>query len=674
MAKRKTPKSRRPRPAAQPTDDSPAALALPQAMARASTAYRRQSWAEAERLCGSVLDVRPDHLDALNLMGAVAAQTGRMSRAADFFARALAADPESAECCFNLGVVQTELGRLDDALASYDRAVGLQPDHADAHYNRGNVLGDLGRPDEALAAYDRAIRNRPDHPLAHYNRGLVLAHLGRPDEALASFDRAAEMWPDLAEVHNNRGNVLAKLDRFDEALAGYDRALKLDPDNAELYSNRATVLERLGHPEEALAGFDLAIGLDPGDAEIHNNRSTTLTSLRRFDEALAGCDRAIALRPDYAAAHSSRGIVLNRLNRLEEAQASHDRAVALDPGNVEFHSNRGNNLTALRRLDDALGAYRRAIELDPDYGPAHWNLSLLRLLTDDFERGWEGYEWRRKQDREASFARPPWTGKEPLAGRRILLRSEQGFGDTIQFCRYAKDVAALGAQVILEAPEPLRALLDSLEGISEIADKGKGPPEHDCQCPLLSLPRAFGTRLDTIPAGIPYLFSDPARVAAWRDMLGPKDRLRVGLAWSGNASQVNDHNRSIALRDLLPLLVGEVDWLSLHKEVRDGDRDLLASRTDLRHFGDKQEDFSDAAAIIELCDLVVSVDTSLAHLAGAMGKPVWILLPFVPDWRWMLDRDDSPWYPTARLFRQPGTGDWASVIDAVRKALTTRAS
>ena len=307
-------------------------------------------------------------------------------------------------------------------------------------------------------------------------------------------------------------------------------------------------------------------------------------------------------------------------------------------------------------------SFERAIHRRPDHAAAHWNLADCRLLLGDFERGWQEYEWRWKRDqreiKQREFPQPRWSGAEALAGRTILLHSELGLGDTLLFCRYAKEVAARGARVVLEVQPPLVTLLAGLAGVAQIVASGDPLPVFDCHCPLMSLPLAFRTHLGTVPADVPYVRSDPARVAQWRSRLGASAKPRVGLVWSGSVALRNDQ-RSMALADMLPLVDDRAEWVSLQKELRDADREDLASRAAIRHLGDELRDFSDTAALVDLMDLVVTVDTSVANLAGAMGKKVWILLPYNPhDWRWMLTREDSAWYPTARLFRQPAPGDW----------------
>jgi hypothetical protein len=380
----------------------------------------------------------------------------------------------------------------------------------------------------------------------------------------------------------------------------------------------------------------------PGDAAVLNNRGVTLHKLRRFEQALASYDLALASRPDYTEALVNRGVTLSDLMRFDEALASYDQAIALRP-------------------DDA---------------DAHFFKSLSSLVTGDFERGWIEYEWRRKAPSARitarQFSKPLWRGEEDIAGRTILLHSEQGFGDTIQFCRYVPLVAARGARVILEVEEPLCELMTSLAGATEVIAKGDPRPDFDWHCPLPSLPLAFKTRLETIPSDVPYLRVPKQALKQapehWDALLGSGRAPRIGLAWAGNAKHVRDIERSIRLRDLLPLLDIDARFVSLQKEVRDGDAQMLA-RCNVRRFGGKFGDFSDTAALISQLDLVISVDTAVAHLAGALGKPVWILLTHAPDWRWLLERDHSPWYPSARLFRQSETREWGSVTKRVRDAL-----
>ena len=364
--------------------------------------------------------------------------------------------------------------------------------------------------------------------------------------------------------------------------------------------------------------------------------------------------------------------MLTDAGRRDEALSSFDRALSLRPDYAEAFYNRGNALRDLHRHREAVASYRRAIAIRPDYASAHWNLADCHLLLGEFELGWQEYEWRWKlPDLENAWRvpQPVWLGDAPLQSRTVLLHSERGLGDTLLFCRYATEVAGLGARVILEVQPPLVRLLASLEGVAEVVATGDPLPAFDYHCPLMSLPLAFKTDLTNIPASVPYLRSDPARLARWQAALGPRARPRIGLVWSGSMALKND-KRSMTLAELLPLARDWGEWVSLQKEVGEKDASLLASHPEIRHVGEELRDFADTAALIELMDVVVTVDTSVANLAGAMGKAVWVMLPFNPhDWRWMLEREDSIWYPTARLFRQPAEHDWASVVRRVDEEL-----
>lgn len=377
------------------------------------------------------------------------------------------------------------------------------------------------------------------------------------------------------------------------------------------------------------------------------------------------------MRPNDAAVLNNRGVTLHKLRRLEEALASHDAALGIERDHVKALIDRGVALHDLKRFDEASASYDHAIALRHDDADAHFFKGLSSLVTGDFERGWIEYEWRRRAPAaritQRDFPQPLWLGDEGIAGKTILLHSEQGFGDTIQFCRYIALVAERGARVILEVEEPLCKLMRGVAGTIRVIAKGDPLPDLDFQCPLPSLPLAFRTRLQTIPSRTPYLRVPRPAQELWAALPG-KRSLKIGLAWAGNTKHARDRERSIRLRDLLPLLDTDATFVSLQKELRSGDIETLQS-CDVIQFGDELGDFSDTAALISQLDLVISVDTSVAHLAGALGKPIWILLTHTPDWRWLLDRDDSPWYPSARLFRQCEMREWGSVVMRVRDAL-----
>jgi tetratricopeptide (TPR) repeat protein len=538
----------------------------------------------------------------------------------------------------------------------------------------------------ARTLYDAILKSEPRNFDALFWLGVIAAQSKDLARAVEWLDKAIEIKPGNAAVHSNRGAVLAELRQWEAALASYDQAVALKPDYAVAYSNRGNVLLRLKRAAAALASFDRAIALKPDFAEAYCNRGNALKELNQYDAALASCDRAIAIRPDLAEAYCNRGIVQRELGQLDQALVSYNQAIAITAGYAEAYCNRGIVLQELRQLDAALNSYDQAISLRPDFAEAFYNRSVALLMRGDFERGWIDHEWRWKIEHGPSgmgiraFAEPPWLGEESIAGKTLLLYCEQGLGDTLQFCRYAKFVADLGARVVLEVQKPLASLLAGLDGVAQSVVQGEALPAFDYRCPLMSLPLAFKTTLSTVPARVPYLKPDANKVAAWSDRLGEKRRPRVGLVWSGgfrpNQPELWSVNqrRNIPLSALAGLKNPDIEFYSLQigQPAQSELAELISNDWDGPQLIDLTRllnDFSDTAALIENLDLVISVDTSTAHLAGALGKPAWILNRFDTCWRWLLDRTDSPWYPTVRLYRQESPGDWDGVVRSVVRDL-----
>jgi tetratricopeptide (TPR) repeat protein len=579
-------------------------------------------------------------------------------------------DPQVLEAIREQGLALHQAGRLDEAERCYDKVLKRNPKHFGALHLLGLIRMQTGRAEQAVELLKRAVRLNPNDPAAQGSLGAALSGTGCHEAALARYDRAIALQPGLAGVHYNRAVALQSLMRPAEALASLDAAIALDPGNAGAHHNRGSALVALGRPEDALASYDRAIALKPDHAEAFCNRGLALKLMHRTKEALASYDIAIALAPNHAPAHNNRGSALEVLGRPEEALASYDRAIALQPGYAEAFANRGLVLRILRRLDEALASYEAAIALDPGNVDAHLGKSFLLLLTGQFESGWREYEWRKATWGPVSPLEPAraWTGEGDLAGKRLLLQGEQGLGDTLQFARYVPLLVDRGIAVTLCVQTSLVSLLGaSLPGVSVIAE-GEPPPQFDWHCALMSLP--LGLAVTPPP---PLRLDASARRADWAARLGPKTRPRVGLAWSGNPNHFSDHNRSIEFDQLTPLLGEDVEWVAIQNGVRASDAEAFAASGRVAFFGEALGDFADTAALVEQMDLVICVDTSLAHLAAALGKPTWILLQYAPDWRWMLDCADSHWYPTVRLFRQPALGDWANVIADVRTALRSSA-
>ena len=678
--------------------------ALVDMLRRATAHHQRGQFQEAEALYRQVLAIQPDNFDALHLCGVLVHQRGDAPEALKLIARALKTNARSAAAHSNYGTVLAAVERHEEALESYERAIALKPDYAGALNNRGNTLRALKRTREAVESFERAIAILPGYAEALNNRGNALVELGRTEEALASYEQALERQPDYADALVNRGKCLIALKRGDDALASFDRALSSRPHHAAALKERGHLLRDRKQPTEALDSLDRALALAPHDAETHLGRALVLRDLKRCNEAFAACDRALALKPNYPEAAVARGNVFHEMRAFNDAIREYDRALTMRPDFAQAYGNRANALVELNRPaealadydraiadkpyasalvnrglalnyldrpDEALESFDRAIALEPDMPQGHWNKALLCLALGDFEHGWHDYEWRWRGATDLvprGFAQPQWRG-EDLAGKTILLHAEQGFGDSIQFVRYLPMVKAKAAQVILEVPESLMPLIGDLADGVTMLTRGNALPDFDLHCPLMSLPLAFGTTLATIPASVPYLHAPAGRVDAWRTRLSKLGRPRVGLVWSGRPDHKNDHNRSIALSRLEPLLsVAGAAFVSLQREYREADLPAL-DRLPVLRLDDALADFADTAAVIGELDLVITVDTAVAHLAGAMARPLWLLLPQIQDWRWMHERTDSPWYPSARLFRQSQIGDWDGVISAVAQEL-----
>ena len=584
---------------------------------------------------------------------------------------------------FNQGMALHQQGRLAEAERIYAEVLGQQPNHFDALHLLGVIALQARQTERGIDLIRKAIRQNAKVAGAHSNLANALMDVKRPEEALASYDRAITLNPDYAEAYNNRGNALLVLKRPEGALASYDKAIALKADYAEAYNNRGIALGSLRRIEDALASYDKAIALKADYAEAYYNRGIALGELHRPDRAFASYDKAIALKPDYADAYYNRGNVLGDLERPEDAIASYDQAIALKPTYAEVYNSRGNALVGLKRPEEALVSYDKAIELKPGYAEAYWNQSLCLLLMGNFEQGWRQYEWRKRRNKPIaarSYSQPLWLGDENIAGKTLFIYSEQGLGDTIQFCRYVKLVADRGAQVILEAPKPLMGVLTDLPGVAKLTEPESASLPFDYQCPLMSLPLAFKTTLSSIPVTIPYLKSNADKLRFWKERLGERNRLRVGLVWSGGFRpdqpelwSVNTR-RNIPLAKLATLRHPDIEFYSLQKgESAESElAELMRRNWDGPRMVDltkELNEFSDTAALVESMDLVISVDTSTAHLAGALGKPVWILNRFDTCWRWLLDRSDSPWYPTAKLYRQQKAGHWDDLVQQIKSDL-----
>lgn len=566
-------------------------------------------------------------------------------------------------------------GQLGRAEAAFRQVVQAHPANVEALHLLADTCQDAGKLEEAVRYFREAVRLAPGRVEGHNGLGISLTLLGRLPEALASFQEALRVKPDSAEAFNNVGTVYQRLGNYSEAATNFRQAVRLRPQFAEGHNNLGVALMGLNKLEEALATFRRSLELKPDYVEAHKNAGIALRDLDRLDEAIASFETALRLKPDYADGLISLGLAQMKLGKLDEAIATYHRALELRPDFAEGHNNLGIMYLDQGRIDDALAQYRRTIRLKPDYPDGHWNHALLLLLLGDFRHGWLEYEWRRKmRNVGANIRQPLWSGA-PLEGKTILLFTEQGAGDTFQFVRYAPLVQARGGRVVLAARANLVPMLARSPGIDVLYAQGAQPPLFQFFAPLMSLPGIFETDLDSIPAQVPYLFADPELIEKWRSELASVDGLRIGVAWQGDPKYPGDRNRSFPLEHFAPLArVPGVRLLSLQKGPGREQIEALSGQFPVIDLADRLDvsggAFMDTAAVMMNLDLVITSDTAIAHLAGGLGLPVWVALSKVPDWRFLLEREDSPWYPTMRLFRQPAVKDWPSVFQRMAHELT----
>jgi tetratricopeptide (TPR) repeat protein len=552
------------------------------------------------------------------------------------------------------------------------RAVDLLSNGWSAHQ-----AGDLGR---AAAAYREALKLDPRHPDAYYLLGSVSLSLGDPAQAEACCRAAVMLRPDHARAFGNLGIALAALARSAEAEAAYREALRLKPDYAEALHNLGALLRSQGRLDEALHWHLAAQRARPAYAEAIDGAGIVLADLGRVDEAEAAFRQALALNPRFVAAHQNLGKLLRDRGRLDEALDCIERAIALDPGSAAAHHGRGVMLNECGDRTDPTGALDRAVSLRPDFAEARYSRALVRLLQGDFERGWADFDWRWKCPGAAlpPLIQPLWDG-QPAPDASILLYGDQGLGDTIQFIRYAKLVKQRVGRVIVACQPPLVKVLTACPGIDVLIPSDmRELPEFDLHFPLTSLPRLFKTTLETVPADVPYVFADPALVDLWRSELAVVSDFKVGIAWQGNPAFPGDRQRSIPLARFSAVArVPRVRLFSLQKGFGTEQLSGFAEREAITDLAPRLDEasgaFMDTAALLRCLDLLITSDSAIAHLAGALAVPAWVVLQYVPEWRWLLDRADSPWYPTVRLFRQSRPGDWDELFERIARSLCAAA-
>ncbi|MBF0194732.1 MAG: tetratricopeptide repeat protein [Magnetococcales bacterium] len=676
-------------------------LTVEEAYLQAIEHFNRGCYAEADKLCTAIIQVAPNHIDAINALGAIAQKVNCNDLAVEQFQKAINIDNSSATLYYNLGVALYSLGRVEEVATAQKKAISIKPDYAEAYSSLGNALKELGEFDEAVLCLQKALSIKPDYADAYYNLGNSLKEQGKLDKAIANLKKAITIQPDYIKAYNKIGNIKKKQGKLDEAVDSYQKAITINPNFADAYNNLSVVLidqgkwdkavancrkvislnpdiaithfnlgnalKEQGKLDEAIASYNKAISIKPDFKKAYLNIGNTLKEQGKFDEAIARYKKIISITPDYAIAHSNIGIILQEQGKVDEAVARYKKAISIKPDYAEAHSNFGNTLQEQGKLDEAIARYKKAISIKPDLAEAHNNLGVSLLLSGDFENGWVEYEWWRKckDNIPISLSKPLWDGTS-LEGKTILLHCDQGLGDNLQFVRYTELIKKKGATVALLCPQPLQAIFKTVNSIDCLITNSSLIPPHDYQASLLSLPMIFRTTLESIPNKVPYLHTDQKLVDKYANLMANLEGFKVGIVWSGNPKFKNNKNRSIGADFMAKLLdVQGCIFISLQKEAKDDELKIFSKRSNFLDLSDHLEDFAETAAVMANLDLVISSDTSVIHLAGAIGKPAWALLMFNPDWRWLLKKDDSPWYPTLRLFRQPAPRKWKIVIEGV---------
>jgi tetratricopeptide (TPR) repeat protein len=675
--------------------------------------HRSGKLQEAETIYRQVLASSPANFDALHLLGVLSHQIGNNVLAVNLIGKATKIDKKNPNAFSHLGAAYRSLGRYAEAEKCYRTALRLQPDFPEVYFNLGNTLADLKRLKEAEKAYFKAVQLNPDYAAAYNNLGTTLNELKRIDEAEGAFRKALVLKPDFAEAYNNLGNALNDLGRPHEAELAYRQAIELVPDYDEVCRNMASVLLDLNRPDEAELAFKKALAIRP-DSATYFNLGNTLVKLKKFDEAVQLFRRVTELQPDYAEAflnlgnamhelgrykeaeqayvqvmalkpdladtYNSFANTLSELDRLDEAEIMYTKALMLKPDYADAHYNLGHALNDLGRLEDAEKAYRQALAYNPDDAMTQWNLGLLKLMQGDLDEGLRLHERRfdrGKHELEATIkilnqlqGYKRWHG-EPLEGMSLIVIAEQGAGDNLMMMRYLPLLKKqkLRRLTVYCYPQLFRVML-CMPGVDEIVPITEPLPFgcFDLYCPIMSLPHLLNTRLESIPAHVPYLVFPQEMRQKWRTRLAGVEGLKVGLVWAGNQSACFDSIRSIHLSRFAPLLdLAGAHFYSLQKT--DESDQLKELGWNIVDWMDECEDYLDTAALVDQLDLIIGVDTSVAHLAGALGKPVWLLNRFESEWRWMLHRVDSPWYPSMKIFRQNERSDWDSVISQICEEL-----
>jgi len=638
-----------------------------QLLQSAQSHYASGQVAAAEKMYKEVLQGDPASVQALHMLGVITLTSQRYAESIDWLKRAIKIKKDEPLLHFTLGLALQENGELDEALSTYENVIRLKPDYIQAHLNIGFILDKQEKFDKAELRYKQVIVLQPSAG-TYLNLGRALKNQEKFDQALDAYKMAITLKPDYADAYYNLGNLFKIQEKFDEAIPYYAKTVFLKPDMLEAYNNLGITYFAQKKFSEAAETHRRAIALKHDDFESHSNLGAALYEMEQFEEAIKSCHRALEIKPDHAQAYNTLGSALNEMGETDGAIAKFHLSLEIDPTNAEAHNYLANSLRELGKVEEAIKSHRRAAEIKPDDKRFEFDLGFALLLSGQLSEGWQKYEarWEGGTPKKTPLVTtlPQWAGQTPRPGDRLLITCEQGLGDQLQFSRYfslAADKFKGGVTVIIEGTL-LGLMQRSFPGVTVLKEIVADPNTWQWHCPLMSLPLAFGTTLKNIPARTPYLVPDPVRVDAWKEKIAtlnlPARVRKIGIAWKPGAAMKIAKFKAVAFQQLLPLLEQSgAAWFSLQK---DPDPDNIPGK--LIDWSSDFKDFDDTAALMMNLDLIISVDTSVAHLAGGLNLPTWLLNRYASDWRWMRDRDDSPWYPSMRIFTQEKAGDWESVV------------
>ncbi|RMF58273.1 MAG: tetratricopeptide repeat protein [Calditrichaeota bacterium] len=636
--------------------------------------FQLGNYQQAGVVCEKILNIQPQHIDTLHLLGLVHFQEKRFDKSLHFFFQALNVDDKNAGVYLSLGNALNAIGKVEDAIQCFTVAIKLNPRLVEAHVNLATLFSEKNQIDQAISCLQTALRINPQLFHAHYYLGNCYLKLGKAEQALNHYVHAMQVNPRISDpqFYFQMGNACRKVKKFQEAAEAYQKAIKLHPNFSEAYNNLGSTLRSLGKLEEGVRCYLKALEIAPNDAQYHFNLANAYKEDKKNEQAFYHYHQAVRLNPNFYQAYYNLGKAYADELQLEKGLKYYLKAATINPKMIAAWNNAGYLYQALGKIDKAMECFNKALEIEPNHVEVRWNRSILNLMKGNYREAWDDYElrWQRGTMVPRNFPQPVWDGSV-IKDQTLFIYAEQGIGDTIQFVRFIPYVKERVGKVILECLPALKPLLKQLKDVDQVIALGDPIPEFDQQIAIMSLARVMKTTVETIPQNVPYLFPDSGVQEKFQEMVPlPEDKLKIGFVWKGNPKFPSNHLRSCKPENFLTLLELEDVYLySLQKGEAEKEFEGKFPSDRVFNLSPHLADFRDTAAAISLLDMVITVDTSVAHLAGAMGKPLWLLLAFAADWRWMLNREDNPWYPTARLFRQPVHQDWESVFKRVKKEL-----